>query len=61
MLNVHVLRRMGKHKLTKDPVQMVDLTTQITRLGQYCGIETKLMGYCLRRGVPSLRSGKQRE
>lgn len=57
MLNVPVLRRMDKHKLMKDPAQMVDLTPQITRLGQYCGIETKLMGYCLRRGVPILRSG----
>ncbi|KAM0489566.1 hypothetical protein ACHAP8_012452 [Fusarium lateritium] len=51
ILQVPVLRRMAKHRVTIEAVQSVDLPPQITRLGQYCGIETNFTGYCLRRGV----------
>ncbi|KAM0327377.1 hypothetical protein ACHAPQ_007393 [Fusarium lateritium] len=51
MLEVPVLRRMLYHRLTTDPVQMVDLPPLISRLGQYCGIEHRLIGYCFRRGA----------
>ncbi|SPJ84009.1 uncharacterized protein FTOL_10525 [Fusarium torulosum] len=51
MLEVPVLRRMLHHHLTTDPIQTVDLPPQISRLGQYCGIENRLIGYCFRRGA----------
>ncbi|KAF5616136.1 uncharacterized protein FTJAE_13079 [Fusarium tjaetaba] len=35
----------------KGPVQIVDISPQISRLGQWCGIETKCVGYCLHRGA----------
>ena len=54
MLEVPVLRRMDHHKLTKDPVQTVDIHPQIRRLGQYCGLENRLIAYCFRRGAANV-------
>ena len=51
MLSVPVLRRMNRHRITTDPVQTVDMHPLIRRLGQYCGLEDRLVGYCFRRGV----------
>ncbi|EHK16055.1 uncharacterized protein TRIVIDRAFT_65122 [Trichoderma virens Gv29-8] len=51
-LSVPVLRKMDqKHRLTTDPVLTVDMQAHIRKLGQYCGLENRLVAYCFRRGA----------
>lgn len=51
MMHIPVLRRMKDRKVVNDPVQTLEMQTEIRRLGKYCGFEHRFVAYCLRRGV----------
>ncbi|EUC39123.1 hypothetical protein COCCADRAFT_81378 [Bipolaris zeicola 26-R-13] len=51
MMHIPVLRRMKDRKVVNDPVQTLEMQTEIRRLGKYCGFDHRFVAYCLRRGV----------
>lgn len=52
MQTVPVLRRFNpKHCLTEGPVMTADMQSQNSRLGRFCGFETRFIAYCLHYGI----------